>query len=147
MVSLSVSGNRAIFPTDRLPSAPVVWLHSQEKYLCSDFAAQVSHTNPVKNGQPITSHASPLTLENLDSLNDGDQKDVFLTSNDFTDDPAWLKGVRPDAAGKTNGAVSSCIVVNDKGAGIVDAFYFYFYAYNQGNTIFGKELGDHLGDW
>ena len=58
-----------------------------------------------------------------------------------------MKGVRPDANGKTNGAKSCCIVVNDHGTGIVDAFYMYFYAYNQGQTIFAKELGDHVGDW
>jgi hypothetical protein len=137
-----------ISPTDCIPSAPIVWLYSKEEYLPSDLAAQLTHTRPEKDGKPITGHASPLTLENLDTLNDGGKQDVYLTSNDdFTKDPAWLKGVRPDANGKTNGAVSCCIVVNDKGADVVDAFYCYFYAYNQGQIIFGKELGDHLGDW
>jgi hypothetical protein len=89
-----------------------------------------------------------LTLDNLDSLNAHGGKDVFLTSNDdVSKDPAWLKGVRPDAHGKTNGARSCCIVVNDHGTGYVDVFYLYFYAYNQGQVIFGKELGDHVGDW
>ena len=114
----------------------------------SDFASQLAHTHPVIDGKPVTGHPSPLTLDNLDALNDGDKKNVYLASNDdITKDPAWLKGVRPDAHGKTNGAVSCCIVVNDKGAGIVDAFYFYFYAYSEGQTIFGKELGNHVGDW
>ena len=136
-----------IIPTDYIPTAPIVWLNSREEYLPSDLAAQLQHTHVEKNGKPISGHASPLTLENLDTLNDGD-KDVYLCSNDdITKDPAWLKGVRPDSNGKTNGAVSCCIVVNDKGADIVDAFYFYFYAYNQGQVIFGKELGDHVGDW
>jgi hypothetical protein len=127
-------------------SAPIVWLNSREEYLPSDLAAQLANTHPEIDGQSI-GHASPLTLENLNTLNDGDKKNVFLSNNDYTENPPWLKGVRPDANGKTNGAVSCGIVVNDKGAGIVDAFYFYFYAYNKGQTIFGKELGDHLGDW
>jgi hypothetical protein len=128
--------------------APVVWLNSREEYLPSDLAAQLAHTHPEIDGKPIVGHASPLTLENLDTLNDGDKQNVYLSANDdFTKNPPWLKGVRPDANGKTNGAVSCCIIVNDKGAGVVDAFYLYFYAYNKGQTIFDKELGDHLGDW
>lgn len=129
-----------------IASAPIVWLNSREEYLPSDLAAQLANTHPERDGNPI-GHASPLTLENLDTLNDGDKKNVFLSNKDYTNNPPWLKGVRPDANGKTNGAVSCCIIVNDKGAGVVDAFYFYFYAYNKGQTIFGKELGDHLGDW
>jgi hypothetical protein len=128
-----------------IASAPIVWLNSKEEYLPSDFAAQLAHTYPAINGHAID-HAKPLTLENLGTLNDGDKQNVYLTNDDYTKDPPWLKGVCPDANGKTNGAVSCCIVVNDKGAGIVDAFYFYFYAYNKGQTIFGQELGDHLGD-
>jgi hypothetical protein len=127
-------------------SAPIVWLNSKEEYLPSDPAAQLAHTHPLVNGNPVVGHASPLTLENLDTLNKEGGKNVYLSANDYTENPPWLKGVRPDANGKTNGAVSCCIIVNDKGAGIVDAFYFYFYAYNKGQTIFGKELGDHLGD-
>jgi hypothetical protein len=132
--------------------APVIWLNSREEYLPSDLAAQLAHTHPEIHpeidGKPIVGHASPLTLENLDTLNDGDKQNVYLSANDdFTKNPPWLKGVRPDANGKTNGAVSCCIIVNDKGAGVVDAFYLYFYAYNKGQTIFDKELGDHLGDW
>jgi hypothetical protein len=129
-----------------IASAPIVWLNSREEYLPSDLGAQLAHTHPEIDGKPID-HVSPLTLENLDTLNDGDKKNVFLTANDdYTKNPPWLKGVLPDANGKTNGAVSCCIIVNDKGAGVVDAFYFYFYAYNKGQTIFDKELGDHLGD-
>lgn len=90
-----------------------------------------------------------MTLNNLDQLNKLRDKhtEVYLTSNDdVSKDPEWLAGTRPDETGKTNGAVSSCIIVNDKGDGNVDAFYFYFYHYNQGQTIFGKELGDHVAD-
>jgi hypothetical protein len=73
---------------------------------------------------------------------------VFLSSIDNVDPtPPWMNGVKPDPSGKTNEAKSCCVVVNDHGNGTVDAFYFYFYAYNQGQTIFAKELGDHVGDW
>jgi len=58
-----------------------------------------------------------------------------------------VKWNSPDSQGKTNNAVSCAIIVNNHGSGYVDAFYMYFYAYNLGNTVFFKELGDHIGDW
>lgn len=73
---------------------------------------------------------SPLTLENLDALNNLGGRDVYLTSrDDISQLPAWLKGTQPDANGKTNGAVSTVVVVTDHGDGKVDAFYLYFYSY------------------
>ena len=74
--------------------------------------------------------------------------DVYLTSTlDVTKAPKWLDGVVPDSSGKTNGATSCAVVINDRGAGLVDVFYMYFYAYNLGNTVLFQELGDHIGDW
>lgn len=57
-----------------------------------------------------------MTLDNLDSLNALGNEKVYLTSvDDITTNPSWLNGVAPDESGKTNGAVTSVIVVNDKG--------------------------------
>ena len=71
-----------------------------------------------------------------------------MTSNlDVTTEPVWLTGIVPDSTGETREITSSVIIVNDRGSGKVDAFYMYFYAYNQGNTVFFQELGDHIGDW
>lgn len=73
---------------------------------------------------------------------------MYLTSvDDVTTRPAWLKGVKPNALGKTDGAVTSAIIVNDHGAGHVDAFYMYFYAFNFAPPVFGQDVGDHVGDW
>ena len=65
----------------------------------------------------------------------------------ITTKPAWLNGVKPDASGKTNGAVSAAIIVNDHGSGLVDAFYMYFYAFNFGPPVLGQDVDDHVGDW
>jgi hypothetical protein len=97
--------------------------------------------------------------------------DVWLTSNDdVTKDPTWIKGTKPNAQGKTEGATTAAIIVNDKGNGNVDAFYMYFYAYNYGGEVLGwsqlnfgnssfslhyykhvnsniQATGNHVGDW
>jgi hypothetical protein len=39
------------------------------------------------------------------------------------------------------------LVMVDKGNGIVDAFWFYFYSYNLGTTVFNVRFGNHIGDW
>lgn len=105
--------------------APLVYLDSTETYQPSDIAAQLVNTHPTVNGTvAITNGPSPLTLDDLDQLNSLGGNTVYLASNDdFTQDPEWLKGVKPDADGKTDGATSSAIIVHDKGDGVLDAFY------------------------
>ncbi|CRG84637.1 Vacuolar protein sorting-associated protein 62 [Talaromyces islandicus] len=39
------------------------------------------------------------------------------------------------------------LVLIDKGNDIVDAFWFYFYSYNLGNTVLNVRFGNHVGDW
>ena len=91
---------------------------------------------PKVNFQTVSSAPNPLDLNNLNSLG----ADVYLTSkDDITTNPAWIKGAKPDSQGKTNNAVSSTIIVNDKGNGNVDAFYMYFYAYNWGGEVLGLD--------
>ncbi|OJI85831.1 hypothetical protein ASPTUDRAFT_55436 [Aspergillus tubingensis CBS 134.48] len=130
--------------------APLVWLYSKETYMPSDIGQQLVHTTPMVNYTAIKGAPSPLTLNNLAGLNKLGNTSVYLTSIegiDATPEPAWFRGVRPDTNGKTNGAVSSTIITRNHGNGTVDAFYFYFYAYNMGNTVLGMQFGDHVGDW
>jgi len=39
------------------------------------------------------------------------------------------------------------LVMVDKGSGILDAFWFFFYSYNLGQTVLGVRYGNHIGDW
>lgn len=50
-----------------------------------------------------------------------------------------IQGGRSDAP--------AVLVVVDKGHGIVDAFWFFFYSYNLGNIVFNVRFGNHVGDW
>ena len=47
--------------------------------------------------------------------------------------------------GRSN-APAVLIVVN-KGKGIVDAFWFFFYSFNLGNKVLNIRFGNHVGDW
>lgn len=49
------------------------------------------------------------------------------------------KGGRSDAP--------AVLVVVNKGHGVVDAFWFYFYSYNLGNVVLNVRFGNHVGDW
>ncbi|KAL8971158.1 MAG: hypothetical protein Q9183_001181 [Haloplaca sp. 2 TL-2023] len=131
-----------------LTYAPKVWLQSQDPYFPSDIGAQLVNTKAQVDFAAVSGAPDPLTLDNLASLNALGGENVYLTSiDDVTKNPAWLKGVKPDGNGKTNGARSCAIIVNDRGSGNVDAYYMYFYAFNQGNRVLGREIGWHVGDW
>ncbi|KAF7924679.1 uncharacterized protein EAE97_010630 [Botrytis byssoidea] len=148
-------GNAATLPNTTLPSyvfdyAPLVWLDQSEMYFPSDIYAQVLNTKPYVNRSliPEDTLPSPLNLETIDQLNNWGTE-VYLTSTvDITTSPTFLTGVVPSSTtGRTQDAISCSVILTDHGDGLVDVFYMYFYAYNQGNTVLGQELGNHIGDW
>ncbi|KDN71289.1 putative vacuolar protein sorting-associated protein 62 [Colletotrichum sublineola] len=143
--------------------APLLWLHSDDRYMPSDLLAHIRHTSPVLDGKPVPD-LPPLDLDNLEILNEfGDE--VALTSDDDpTTYPAWLFGAPPDPDGRVRDATPCVVILVDKNERDVDAFYFYFYSYNEGPNITqvlepfnhvvggekaasGMHFGDHIGDW
>lgn len=134
-----------------LTYAPVVYLDSLEAYQPADIGSQLTNTQPEVNFTIASTAPSPLTLDNLNSLNSlggPNGTNIYLTATDnIADNPAWLYGVTPDSTGRTNDAVSCAIIVNDHGNGLVDAFYMYFYAFDYGGNYVGFNIGDHVGDW
>ena len=60
------------------------------------------------------------------------------------------RGSPPQPQGTTKGGRSDApavLVVVNKGHGIVDAFWFFFYSFNLGNSVFNVRFGNHVGDW
>ena len=55
------------------------------------------------------------------------------------------RGHKPDEDGYSH--APAILVVVDKGSGIVDAFWFFFYSYNLGQSVLGVRFGNHVGDW
>lgn len=52
---------------------------------------------------------------------------------------------KPNASGYST--APAVLVLVDKGAGILDAFWFFFYSYNLGQTVARIRFGNHVGDW
>jgi hypothetical protein len=52
---------------------------------------------------------------------------------------------KPDAEGYSR--APAVLVMVDKGSGVLDAFWFFFYAYNLGQTVLNIRFGNHVGDW
>ena len=158
MLCFSLSTNASPVKRTSLPSyvttyAPVVYLAQGETYLPSDISYQLDNTIPDVNYTAIPNPPSPLTLNNLNSLNayGNGGVDVFLTTTvPINSYPSWYHGVALDASGRTENAISCTIITVDHGSGLLDAFYSYFYAYNQGDSVLGNpslQFGDHVGDW
>lgn len=110
------------------------------------MAATLLHTRPYIASRCIAVPTEPLTLYNLDILNSvGYQggEDVYLTSDvDISTNPEWLKGCTVEEDGGTGKQKTGVIILVDKGKGVMDVFYFYFWAFNYGGTILEKQLGE-----
>ena len=155
-----------------LDYAPLVHLFSEEQFWPCDMAEHLLHVTPELDYTPIKDQQWLANLSNLGLLNEYEQgRHVFLTSNDNVEDrPDWLIGEEnipskfveeavndrhAKAKGKTlnvtfHGGQSDApavLVTVDKGNGIVDAFWFFFYSYNLGNVVLNIRFGNHVGDW
>lgn len=126
------------------------------QHLLTHSHPSLRHTIPYLNYSPITSFNNHQTLTNLNSLNQFGLH-VYLTSDDDPErPPEWLRGDRNKPITATEGedeelvgmsAAPGIIIWVEKPGGIIDAFYFYFYSFNLGNTVAGWRFGNHVGDW
>lgn len=158
-----------------LDYAPLVHLYSEEQFWPCDIAEHLFHVTPELNYTPIKGRLQYSNLTNLDDLNEFEKgRHVYLTSNDNVEErPDWLGGQKnipdefdedpdlvnsrrrgsrpgPSIGSQSHGGRSDApavLVTVNKGHGIVDAFWFYFYSYNLGNIVFNIRFGNHVGDW
>jgi len=130
-------------------AAPLVLLDKKEKYFPSDMELHVSSTHPTINFTDVKGAPEPLSLKNLNLLNGLGGEKIFLTSKEnVIQMPKFLVGQKPDTKTlQTKDAVSCVIITVDKGNGTTDAFYMYFYTFNEGPTALHHTVGNHLGDW
>ncbi|KAA8915134.1 hypothetical protein TRICI_002743 [Trichomonascus ciferrii] len=130
--------------------APLVHLYSEETYWPYGIEDYVPHFT-LQDGLHRNVSEGRLRLQDLEHYRRYGLGELFLTAkDDFDNDPAWITGREnvPDIeTGRIRGAPATCIVV-DKGDGVVDAFWFYFYSFNLGPFVMGGgPYGNHIGDW
>ncbi|KAL6691239.1 hypothetical protein J3F84DRAFT_167744 [Trichoderma pleuroticola] len=153
-----------IVPSYVTQYAPLVWLHSDDPFRPADLLQHIRHTTPATNQSSIPD-LPKLDLDNLALLNDVKTSGgrIALTSNDdITALPPWLYGSLPDESGRIANATPCVVILVEKSARDVDAFFFYFYSYDRGANITqvleplnrliedtenGMHFGDHVGDW
>lgn len=68
-----------------------------------------------------------------------------MVSQTWQDARLQRRGHKPDDDGYSR--APAVLVLVDKGSGVVDAFWFFFYSYNLGQTVLGIRFGNHVGDW
>ena len=189
---LRVNNKKVTVPKFVYDHAPLVHLHSEERYWPGDMQEHLEHVTPKLNYTAISAH-SP-ALDSLDSLNEWERGwSVYLTSNDNPEElPPWLGGeenipnpykqdqtlldegdsspdlsfiygahqrplnslpvpsIVPSEANHLRPGYSpapAVLVVVEKPDNITDAFWFFFYSFNLGNTVFNVRFGNHVGDW
>ena len=157
-----------------LDYAPLVYLFSGEQFWPGNIAEHLEHVTPNLNYTPIFSRTQNLNLTNLDDMNEYDRgRFIYLKSDDNVEErPDWLGGQKnvpnatenlhytppkhprldprasqekPSRGGRSD--APAILIVIDKGHGIVDAFWFFFYSYNLGNIVLNVRFGNHVGDW
>jgi hypothetical protein len=71
------------------------------------------------------------------------------TTSSTSKDDEGKNGGKQKKISKTGGRSPAPVVLTvvEKEDGVVLAFWFYFYSYNLGNSVFGVGFGDHVGDW
>ncbi|RKF59163.1 putative vacuolar protein sorting-associated protein TDA6 [Erysiphe neolycopersici] len=150
--------NTAI-PSFVLTYAPIIILDRKETFFPSDLSIHLANTQPTYNFTPISNSLSPLNLSNLNQLNEFRNGDVYLSSREpIVHLPKWLRGQKPNKKTLQTKKSINCVVVvvekypvKDKAENnqhsVVDAFYLYFYSFNDGPRGLGHQVGNHVGDW
>jgi hypothetical protein len=105
-------------PGDGEPEAP--WAHQDGR---------------VDGGIPVESEAERMRWLDAGRLDRGS----------FREELRRREETHASRQGRSN--APAVLLVMDKGQGIVDAFWFYFYSFNLGNAVFNVRFGNHVGDW
>jgi uncharacterized protein YcgL (UPF0745 family) len=119
--------------------APIFYLHPDDQYWPTDLATFLDHTTPIVERKAVSDTRIDLGTLNLLNETRKDGEKIYLTSrDDITSNPQWLNGVEDLRAGNAH---TGAIIVVEKEQGVVDVFYFIFWAYNYGGEVLGKNLG------
>ncbi|OAA52343.1 vacuolar sorting-associated protein [Beauveria brongniartii RCEF 3172] len=90
------------------------------------------HTRPSDSGQSRAIRAQPT-------------RQKVLAGAAHEQPAVGAQGHKPDAHGYS--AAPAVLVLVDKDDGVLDAFWFFFYSYNLGQTVLTMRFGNHVADW
>lgn len=103
---------------------------------CNDDAADDERTAPFPGEHEMAADYYD------EEINNSPLSPVFQRSRQREQQHIHPSGRAP---GRSSAPV--VLIVVDKGDGIVDAFWFYFYSFNLGNVVLRIRFGNHVGDW
>ncbi|KAL2384897.1 hypothetical protein RJZ90_001639 [Blastomyces dermatitidis] len=115
----------------------------QEAIAVSDMEDwhDVGSSPPKERGNEADpdSHSSPIPAEAAEKYDIVDDKLAPWP------DTRGIRDEKNNIPGRSK--APAVLIVVDKGNGIVDAFWFYFYSFNLGNIVLNVRFGNHVGDW
>lgn len=130
------------------------WLHSHHNipkpFPDEEEGNHDDNNTPPGNPEQNPELREPTTWYDIDKshplhrINDPRNR-KFQKDRRSEQEPIRTNGHKPDKNGYSN--APAVLIVVDKGSGIVDAFWFFFYSYNLGQTVLNIRFGNHVGDW
>ncbi|EGX93304.1 hypothetical protein CCM_04677 [Cordyceps militaris CM01] len=120
----------AAFPADAADAEPA----ALDETASATTTPHHPHTRPSTYGQSRAVHNLPTQ-----------QKVLAGAAHKQQQQPLAPQGHKPDAHGYS--AAPAVLVLVDKEDGILDAFWFFFYSYNLGQTVLAMRFGNHVADW
>lgn len=106
--------------------------------------AGVGDTKTVGGNRPVPNQDDPV----ISTV--GLEGEALAPESQASKSASGLRSRQVRSSKAISGGKSSApatLIVVDKGNGIIDAFWFYFYSYNLGNKVGGMHFGNHIGDW
>ncbi|KXX79511.1 putative vacuolar protein sorting-associated protein TDA6 [Madurella mycetomatis] len=162
------AGNGTVFLTshDDVEMRPE-WLHSRKGFpVPFEDDDEASDGPSGEDKEHWGSHGQPQRPQDGTTWWDADRKHPphrIAPPNKFPERKRRLRGRRSvsnsqhpivgsapqDGGSSPSGYAKSpaVLILVDKGAGILDAFWFFFYSYNLGQTVLKIRFGNHVGDW
>ncbi|KAL2204211.1 hypothetical protein CC79DRAFT_1324983 [Sarocladium strictum] len=140
---LNKYGHIILRSNDDVESRPT-WLHSHDNIPKPFTSGDDDRVPPIRQGEGRgPKGGEPSTWFDVDK----DHPLHRISDPRLHPKPQRLfgRGHKPDKDGYTR--APAILILVDKGSGIVDAFWMFFYSYNLGQTVLGIRFGNHVGDW
>lgn len=127
------------------------WLHSRYNIPALFPGEPEPEAEPVAEDVTSTTtphhpHAKPSGYgQTAAVIHPGGQKVLTGATHKQKIKDTFAQGHKPNAQGYSD--APAVLVLVDKGEGILDAFWFFFYSYNLGQTVLTMRFGNHVADW